>query len=180
MQITIYNTRTGEASEAEFSQAQNTVRISRGEWSFDPPLPEGWDTEIPQYRVQMDLLPAMKERHRTEKPFSVQAEGNVWQYSEPHREHRVGEIIETTAWPHPSMFPLNHSARAIHTHFVTKQRSRMNASPWLNGRVHLDDGTSFEKSPPPVNRDIGGRAIGHQPPEPAMLRPPRGTRPRVA
>jgi hypothetical protein len=178
-QVTIYNHLTGEVATAEFGQAQDTVRISRGEWRFEKPLPPGWDKEIPRYRAQIDLLPPLKDGWRQERPFSVMGDGNRWQYMELGRECiRAGEELSTTAWPHESMIGLNDAGRVVLEHFRTRQKSRLRLSPWENGRVALDDGTSFEKGSPPK----------HEPTAPTLRREPsarsprlrEGARPRVA
>lgn len=135
--MTIYS-RTGEARTMPTVQADNMIRASRGEWSAAPPLPKGWDREVPRYRASMDLRPPQYARHRLEPPFTSTTDTHMWQYAE--RPIKAAEQVETTAWPHPSMIPLNETARQILEFFRTRQKSRLPQSPWRAGRLFLDDG----------------------------------------
>jgi hypothetical protein len=165
MLSTIYHTTTGQPRTADYNFCVSTVQNSRGEWSFRPPLPAGWDLSIPKYRVTMDVIPAEKPRFRFEPPFTSISDNSVWQYAE--RPLAAGTEIETTSWPHATFLPINESAKAIHKFFRSAPKSRLPLSPWRDGRLHLDDGlTAPEVSvttakPEPV-RDAQGprRAIG--------------------
>ena len=97
-------------------------------------------TEVPRYRVTRDVHPSPNRRHRTETPFTSIADSDEWQFAE--RTHEAGEVIATTAWPHPSFSPQNDSARKVLDFFNSRMKSRMPRSPWRNGRVFLDDGSS--------------------------------------
>jgi hypothetical protein len=97
-----------------------------------------WDRIVPRYRVTRDLKPAEKNRFRFEPPFAQQADGDIWQYG--NRPLAAGEEIETKSWPHPTMHPLNESARRVLEFFKMRQRSRLPLSPWRDGRIVLDDG----------------------------------------
>ncbi|WP_213775435.1 hypothetical protein [Bradyrhizobium sp. dw_78] len=107
-----------------------------------PALPSlNWRHEIPKYRISRDTKPAPKERFRFEPPFSSSSESDVWQYGE--RIHKAGEAIETTEWPNPgTMTPLNFSAQRVLEFFTSRQKSRLQRSPWRDGQIHLDDGLS--------------------------------------
>jgi len=119
--------------------------------------PANWQREIPKYRVTRETNPAPKARFRAEPPFSSFSESDVWQYGE--RVHKDGEIIETTEWPHPMFFPLNYSARQVLNFFNSSQKSRLQRSPWADGRVRLSDGLSgplpkiIAPKVAPINRD---------------------------
>jgi hypothetical protein len=104
------------------------------------PPPLNWEREIPKYRVTRDLKPAQKERFRHEPPFAETWVSDVWQYSDRHYE--AGEEIEATAWPHPSMRPLNYAAERVHAFFISGMKSRLTTSPWRDGQVRLADGIS--------------------------------------
>ena len=99
----------------------------------------GWDdTEIPKYRAQFDLAPAARDRYLSENPFAFEGDGRSWQYSV--KPIVRGEIVHTTEWPHSSLQPLNETARRIHAFFTTQMKSRMQRSPWRDGRLNLDKG----------------------------------------
>jgi hypothetical protein len=117
MNAEIYNVETGDSRTLPHGQAESIVRGSMGEWSFTKPLPAGWEKQIPKYRATRDLQPSPKERHRQESPFSSIQDDSVWQYGEG--PVKAGEMIESTAWPHPSFQPLNDSAREIHRFFMS-------------------------------------------------------------
>jgi hypothetical protein len=102
--------------------------------------PPGWEREIPKYRVTRDLKPAPKARFRSEPPFSMTWESDVYQYGA--RPMTTGETIETTDWPHASFRPLNHSAKMVLNFFNSAMKSRLTRSPWHEGRVRLDNGLS--------------------------------------
>jgi hypothetical protein len=102
----------------------------------DPP--PGWEREVPKYRVVRDTLPAQKARFRSERPFSSCLDPDVWQYGE--KPLKAGEIVETTAWPHPSFFPLNYGAKNVLEFFSSRMKSRLQRSPWAGDQIRLDDG----------------------------------------
>jgi hypothetical protein len=58
----------------------------------------------------------------------------------------AGEEISLTEWPHLSMLPLNESARQTLAYFRDHMRSRLQQTPWKNGRLRLEDGLF---GPPP-------------------------------
>jgi hypothetical protein len=96
--------------------------------------------QVPRYKTSIALKPALYARVRHETPFSSQSEHDVWQYgTEPIA---AGVEITTTEWPHPSMRPLNESAKRVLAYFNAGMRSRLPRSPWREGRVYLDDGLS--------------------------------------
>jgi hypothetical protein len=99
----------------------------------------GWD-ETPRYRAQFDLEPAALPRYLHENPFAFESSPRSYQYSA--KKITAGEIIETTSWPHVSLIPLNESARRVHAFFTTQMKSRMQISPWKDGRLNLDNGMS--------------------------------------
>jgi hypothetical protein len=140
MNATIYNQITGEARTLPQVQAEHLARNSRGEWSAAPPLPKGWDREVPRYRASMNLQPSAFARHRSEAPFTSCSDTNMWQYGEAPVS--AGQEIETTAWPHASMIPLNETAKHVLEFYKSRQRSRLPQSPWRAGRLFLDDGLS--------------------------------------
>ncbi|MGY4437057.1 hypothetical protein ACVWWO_009534 [Bradyrhizobium sp. F1.13.1] len=141
MNAEFYNVETGEVRILPLTEAENIVRSSFGRFSFIKPLPEGWDRQIPRYRATAPLRPSPKERHRHEPPFTSSTDPSCWQYGE--RSIVAGETIETTAWPHPSFQGLNDSARQIQKFFASAVKSRLQVSPWRNGRVHLADAMAF-------------------------------------
>jgi hypothetical protein len=100
--------------------------------------PANWQREIPKYRVTRETNPAPKARFRTEPPFSSFSENDCWQYGE--RTLKVGEIIETTEWPHPMFWPLNYSAKRVLDFLNSRQKSRLPRSPWADDQVRLEDG----------------------------------------
>lgn len=103
------------------------------------PFP-GWDREVPRYRVARSVRPSPNDRFKHELPFSSCSENDVWQYAA--RIHKVGEIIETKEWPHPSFRPLNFSAKKTLDFFNSAPKSRLARTPWspAHGRLVLDDG----------------------------------------
>jgi hypothetical protein len=135
---TVYNQFTGEAKTIPMVQAEHMAANSRGEWSFAKPLPPDWDKEIPKYRVERDLYPSGFARHRLEPPFTSTTDSTMYQYCD--RPLRAGEVLELTAWPHPSMTGLNETAKRTLAYFTSHQKSRLPLSPWRNGRLWLDDG----------------------------------------
>jgi hypothetical protein len=94
--------------------------------------PSGWECEVPKYRVVRDLTPAPKARYRFEKPFTEISDNNVWQYAE--RVYEAGEVIESTNWPHPTLWPLNYSAEKVLEFFNGALKSRLPVSPWYGNR----------------------------------------------
>jgi hypothetical protein len=107
---------------------------------FSAPAPAGWEREVPKYRATRDLDPAERARYRSEPPFANQFGADIWQYSD--RPIKQGEIISTTAWPHPSLAPLNHSAAKVLDFFNNATKSRLALSPWFGGEVRLATGLS--------------------------------------
>jgi hypothetical protein len=94
--------------------------------------------EVPRYRAIREVHPGEKARFRFEPPFAMTSSSDVWQYAE--RSIKAGEIIETTAWPHPSFRPLNLAAERVLSFFNTRQKSRLARSPWDGDGLRLDDG----------------------------------------
>jgi hypothetical protein len=137
---TIYNRRDGSSLTLPADQAALRTYYQRDEWSSTKPPPLNWQFEIPRYRLTRDLLPAQKARFRFEPPFAETWDSDVWQYGE--RPLVTGEEIETTAWPHPSMRPMNYSGEQVLAFFRSAMKSRLTVSPWLNGQVRLDNGLS--------------------------------------
>ncbi|MET3299685.1 hypothetical protein [Bradyrhizobium diazoefficiens] len=135
MEAQIFNHKTGEARTMPQLQATQQTRMDR-DWSFDPPAPKGWERETPLYRASQALRPAVRARYRMELPFSET--GDSWQYgTEPIKK---GQIVATREWCHPSMQPLNYSAKQVHEFFTTRPRSRLPRSPWVGDRIRLEDG----------------------------------------
>ena len=120
--------------------------------------PRGWQSQIPRYRVIRDTKPAEKHRFTLDRPFSQMSDATTWQYGE--RLHKEDEVIESTEWPCAgTMTPLNFSAREVMRFFNLAQKSRLQRSPWRDGRVRLDDGLSgglpriVGPKMAPINRD---------------------------
>jgi hypothetical protein len=103
------------------------------------------DLETPRYRVMIDLTPAPRARYRQERPFTDQSDVHCWQYAE--RPYKAGEIIESKAWPHLTMVPLNEAARLVHGFFKSAMKSRLSVSPYQSGRLVLNDGLSGPAQP---------------------------------
>jgi hypothetical protein len=142
---TIYHV-DGREKEVEINEASRltgagTVGAGRA-WSFTKPLPQGWDREVPRYRVARETQPAAKARYRTEPPFSESVgSDSSWQYGD--RVLAAREEIETRLWPHSSFIPLNHVAKKIMAFFNSRLRSRLPQSPFdSGGALRLDDGLS--------------------------------------
>jgi hypothetical protein len=144
MNATIWNQVSGERKDCTEAQADHMARNTRGEWSFKQPLPEGWDREIPRYRVQVDLHPSPLARHRREPAFVSSTDSTMYQFAD--RDLLAGEEISLTEWPHLSMLPLNESARQTLAYFRDHMKSRLQQTPWKNGRLRLEDGLF---GPPP-------------------------------
>ncbi|WP_426610508.1 hypothetical protein [Bradyrhizobium sp. McL0616] len=139
--MTIYS-RSGETRVLSAVAAENEVRASRGFWSFSKPLPRGWDRVVPRYCAPADLHPSPLARHRFENPISFSTHSSLWQYCDEPGGISAGETVETTAWPHLTMQPLNHSAIAVRDYLRDHMKSRLPQSPWRAGRLYLDDGLS--------------------------------------
>jgi hypothetical protein len=84
------------------------------------------------------MRPAERARYRFEPPFGTILDSGVWQYGT--RAYKAGEIIETTAWPHPSFMPLTYGAERVLEFFNTRMKSRLTTSPWFGDSLRLDDG----------------------------------------
>ena len=138
MNATIWNQITGERKDCTEAQADNLARNTYGLWSFKKPKPEGWDREVPKYRAQIDLHPSPLARHRHEPPIAFSTDSQLWQFCE--KPVAAGDIVETTAWPHLSMQPLNDSAIAVRDYLRDHMKSRLQQTPWRQGRLNLDDG----------------------------------------
>jgi hypothetical protein len=114
--------------------------------------PVNWEKELPLYRVSRDVHPSPKARARTEPPVSSSSDPDMYQYAE--RPMKAGEIFEITDWPHPSFRPLNYSAAKVMEFFSRDVKSRMQRSPWVAGRVQLDNGLTGsltpQTTPPPL------------------------------
>jgi hypothetical protein len=103
--------------------------------------PRGWQSQIPRYRVVRETRPAEKHRFTLDRPFSQMSDASTWQFGD--RLYAANEVIETTEWPCAgTMFPINYSARRVMDFFNSSQKSRLQRSPWLDGRVRLEDGLS--------------------------------------
>ena len=101
----------------------------------------GWDdTEIPKYRASRAVEPSPNARYRLETPLAHIFDDS-WQYGIVPVAR--GEIVHSTAWPHPGFVGLNESGRRIQEFFQRAQKSRLPLSPWYDGRLRLDDGLSF-------------------------------------
>lgn len=137
--MTIYG-HGGESRTMPVAQADNLIRVSRGAWSGTPPLPKGWDREVPRYRASVSLHPSAYPRHRLEMPFTSCSDSGMWQYAE--RPIAAGEEITTTAWPHGSFVGLNETAKRTLEYFKSHQKSRLPQSPWRAGKLFLEDGLS--------------------------------------
>lgn len=107
--------------------------------------PSGWEREPPKYRATRDIHPSPNSRHRFEPPFASLSDSDVWQYGE--RPIKAGEIIATTAWPHPSFRPLSYGAGKVLDFFNSRQKSRLPLSPWRGDRIALDDGLTGPTQP---------------------------------
>lgn len=110
----------------------------------------GWEREVPRYRAIRDVRPSHKSRHRTEPPFTMTTDADVWQYGT--RPIKAGEVVETTAWPAASFTPLNYSAKQVLEWFVNRPKSRMPISPWFGNAVRLNDGLSGPEMRPTIAR----------------------------
>jgi hypothetical protein len=110
------------------------------EWSSVKPPPQGWEREVPRFRVTRDLQPAPRERYRFEPPFGTDFGSDRWQYGD--REYAAGAELESKCWPHESMLPLNYSAERVLSFFKSEMKSRLPTSPWFNDQVRLDNGMS--------------------------------------
>jgi hypothetical protein len=115
-----------------------TAHTARRDTAIPSSPPPGWERETPKYRVMRDTQPAQKARFRFEPPFASCMDSDVWQYGE--KPLKAGEIVETTAWPHPSFFPLNYGAKKVLEFFRASPKSRMQRSPWAGDQIRLDDG----------------------------------------
>ena len=135
--LTIYH-RDGTSETLPADQAKYRTYVSPEEWSLTPPPPPNWQRQIPKYRVTRDLKPAPKERFRSEPPFSMTWESDVYQYGA--RPMTTGETLETTDWPHASFRPLNYSAEKVLSFFNSAIKSRLPRSPWHGDQVRLDTG----------------------------------------
>jgi hypothetical protein len=111
----------------------------------DPP--PGWEREVPKYRVGRNVHPSPKARHFFEPPFTSVMDDSVWQYCDRAEGYKAGEVVSTTAWPAPTFQPLNYSAKKVHEFFCTQMKSRMQMSPWRDGRVQLETGLSGPATP---------------------------------
>jgi hypothetical protein len=110
------------------------------DWSSIKPPPQGWEREVPRYRIVREVHPAAKSRFRFEPPFAHSSDSDAWQYGT--RTHMAGEIIDTKEWPHPSFHPENYSARRVLDFYNSRQKSRLTRSPWLDNSVRLGDADS--------------------------------------
>jgi hypothetical protein len=136
MTMTIYHPDHGERT-LDNLEARRELH-SGGGWSAVKPPPAGWEKEVPKYKVQREVHPPLKDRFRQERPLAHCSDSSEWQYAT--RTHHAGEILETTSWPHPSFMPLNYSAQRVLEFFNSRQKSRLQLSPWHGGQVRLDDG----------------------------------------
>lgn len=99
---------------------------------------DDWQYVTPKYRVTRDLHPSPNSRHRFESPFTSMDDNDCWQFAD--RPLAARSEISTRHWPHPSMMPINESARRVHGYFTTHIKSRLPVSPFRGDRIHLDDG----------------------------------------
>ena len=100
----------------------------------------GDDAEIPKYRASRAVEPSPNARYRLEPPLA-RIFDDSWQYGIVPVAR--GEIVVSTAWPHPGFVGLNDTGRRIQEYFQRAQKSRLPLSPWYEGRLRLDDGMSF-------------------------------------
>jgi hypothetical protein len=161
----LYNTITGESRMFPQVQADHLARNSYGEWTAAKALPAGWNRELPTYKVTRDLKPSPKQRFKFETPFSHQTDSDEYQYGE--RILKAGEVITTDKWPHASMMPLNETARRVLEFFGSHQKSRLPQTPWVGGRLRLDDGLS---GAPPQHETL------RPPSAPSLVKPIRVAR----
>jgi hypothetical protein len=141
---TIY-CRDGTTASLPADQARYRTQMQPQEWSMTPPPPLGWERTVPRYKVTRDLQPAQKARFRFEPPFAETWQSDVWQYGE--HQLKANDEITTTAWPHPSMRPAGsaceaYAAERVMSYFIGAMKSTLPVSPFLNGRVRLDNGLS--------------------------------------
>ena len=148
---TIYHRDGGEKTvdvhEASRLVGAGTIGADK-EWSLHKPPPPNWQFETPKYKATRDVRPAPRARFRTEPPFAMTFDVDVWQYGE--RLIKAGEIIETREWPHPSFRALNYSAGRVLDFFNMQQKSRLARSPWHGDSLRLDDGLTGPVSVQPV------------------------------
>lgn len=116
-----------------FTHAQQAVFSSRGELSFEPFPPKGWEKIVPRYRATRDVHPSPNERHATENPHIYQSDDAQWQHGD--RRIKAGEEFATTAWPHPSFWPLNESAKYLLELLRTGNKARLPPTPWIDNQV---------------------------------------------
>lgn len=155
MQAVVYNAATGEVRTLPTLDATELTRSDR-RWSLTPPRPDGWDLEIPRYRASQRVIPAPLDRVRDDPPWANCSNTEIWQYGTA--PIAAGEEVETTEWPHETFVPLNHSARAIHEFFTMVTKSRLQRSPWRDGRISLHDGLSGQLFAGPARRDAAASA----------------------
>ena len=105
--------------------------------------PADWDREIPRYKVTRPLKLAAEVRHQLEPPIAT-LDSDIWQYGYGPGQLKRFAVVVTRDWAHPSMEPLNESARRVHAWFMARHgRSRLPWRPWVGDHiVLLDDGTS--------------------------------------
>jgi hypothetical protein len=135
--ISIYNPLDNEIRTLPLIDAEALMRKANSTWTTKLPAPPDWEFEVPKYRVMRDVWPEANPRFRLERPHSG-TNLSVWQYAE--RPYKAGEIVETKNWPAADFFPLNYSAEMVLDFFRTRMRSRLQQSPWFQGRVRLEDG----------------------------------------
>jgi hypothetical protein len=67
---------------------------------------------------------------------------DTWQYAA--NPVAAGDVISSQEWPHPSLEPLNESARHVHAYFLARNgKSWLPLRPWQDGRIVLDDKVSI-------------------------------------
>jgi hypothetical protein len=106
--------------------------------------PPGWQTQLPKYRATCDLWPPVKAQLRNALPIPRMADlDDVWQYA--HDPIAAGDVIMSEGWPHPSLKPINESARRVHEYFLARNgKVWLPLRPWQDGRIVLDDKISID------------------------------------
>jgi hypothetical protein len=133
-----------DGRERIFSLEAHARMVGNGEvgpgrsWSSVPPPPQGWELEVPKYKVTREVVPSPRPRHRTEPPFAYDFQTDVWQYAA--RVYKAGEIVETKDWPHSSFLGITYGAKMILEFFKSRPRSSLTTTPWDLNQIRLVGG----------------------------------------
>jgi len=114
-----------------------TIVIIKGDARVDQTVGD-WRRRRPKYRLIRDLKPPAKPRFALEKPWTETSEADVWQYLD--RPLPAGTVIETTCWPHESLFAINEAARRVLEFYRSSVKSRLTRTPWMDGELRLSTG----------------------------------------